>query len=142
MKRRQALKTLAYASTIIASAAAAYDEKLITNTKDIAVKDMNNLTDFEAKHLPLITVKDKDKAGYTLVEVTVGHKDIIHPSTDNHWIYAIELFADDKPVANVKLEPSISRGFLGARVKLDNVKTLKAIARCNLHGNFTYELAL
>lgn len=136
MKRRDALKAI-LAAGVAASVVNAYDEKLITNKNDMVVKDPENPTEFELKHLPEISIKDADKSGFTLVEVTVGQKDIIHPSVDNHWIYEIELFADDKLVGKATLEPSISRGYLSARVNLKDVKNLKAIARCNLHGNFT-----
>lgn len=135
MNRRNALKTMAVAAAAVTSLGA-YDKTLITNTKDIEIKDPAHLTEFEAKHLPDIKIGEKDTAGYTLVEVTIGQQNIIHPSTAKHWIYEIELFADDKLVGKVDLEPVTSRGYLGARVKLDDVKVLKSISRCNLHGNF------
>ncbi|MGG7048838.1 MULTISPECIES: desulfoferrodoxin family protein [unclassified Campylobacter] len=141
MKRRDALKAIVVAGVAVGSVSA-YDEKLITNKNDITPKDPQNLTEFEAKHLPDIMVKDADAKGFTLVEVTVGQKEIIHPSEAKHWIYEIELFADDKLVGKASLEPEISRGFLSARVNLKDVKTLKAIARCNLHGNFTHTITL
>jgi desulfoferrodoxin-like iron-binding protein len=136
MERRDALKTLAVASLAITSASA-YDEKLIVNTNDYGFKDPQNPTDYELKHTPAISIGEADKSGFSLVEVTVGQKDIIHPSVDNHWIYQVELFADDKRVGIVDLEPSISRGYLASRVQLKGVKSLRAIARCNLHGNFS-----
>jgi desulfoferrodoxin-like iron-binding protein len=141
MERRDAIKTLAAASLAI-TAANAYDEKLIVNTNDYGFKDPQNPTDYELKHTPAISIKDADKAGFSLVEVTVGQKGIIHPSVDNHWIYQIELFADDKRVGIVDLEPSVSRGYLAARVQLKDVKKLRAIARCNLHGNFSYTVSV
>lgn len=141
MRRRDALKAMAVA-TVAMSVANAYDETLIVNTADISVEDPANLSDFEKKHLPQIEVKDTDEKGYSLVEVNIGQSDIIHPSDADHWIYAIELFADDKLIGKVSLEPVISRGFLSVRTNLKDVKTLKAISRCNLHGNFTFSVNL
>lgn len=141
MTRRDMIKL----SSIVALSsvtASAYDEKLVVNKIEMKPKDPKNLTKGEQKHTPLISVGEKDKAGYTLVEVTVGQGGIIHPSTDEHWIYEISLLADGKAIDTVKLEPTISRGYLGTRVKLDGIKELSAIAKCNLHGTWTSSHAL
>jgi len=136
MNRRTALKTLLL-SGLSASVLNAYDKKLVVNTNNIKIKDSKKPTSGELKHSPLITVGKKDKKGFTLVEVNIGQEGIIHPSSQKHWIYEIELFADDKKVSIVSLEPKISRGYLSCRVDLSNVKTLKAISKCNLHGIYT-----
>lgn len=140
MTRREMIKvaTLATLATVSASA---YDTKLVVNKEKMKPKDPKNLTKGELKHTPQISIGDKDAAGYTLVEVNVGQGGIIHPSTDNHWIYEIILFADDKQIESVTLEPSISRGYLAIRAKLDGVKELTAIAKCNLHGDWKSTLA-
>jgi len=135
MTRRNMMK-MATAAALSTVAASAYDKKLIANTEKMTAKDTKHMTKGELKHTPEITVGSKDSAGYTLIEVSVGQDGIIHPSTDSHWIYEVSLFADDKKVDSVALEPSVSRGYLGTRVKLDGVKTLKAIAKCNLHGDW------
>jgi len=135
MTRRDMMKVAALAA-VATTSATAYDNKLIANTEKMTPKDPKNMTKGELKHTPEITVGSKDASGYTLVEVSVGQGGIIHPSTDNHWIYEISLFADGKAVDTVSLEPSVSRGYLGTRVKLDGVKTLKAVAKCNLHGDW------
>lgn len=136
MKRRDAMKVVALAA-LATTYASAYDEKLIVNTKDNKLKDPANPSDFEYKHLPEITLGDVDAKGYTLVNVTIGQKGIIHPSTDKHWNYAIELYADGKKASSVALEPTVSRGYLAARVNLSGVKELSATSKCNLHGNYT-----
>ncbi|ASM35502.1 desulfoferrodoxin ferrous iron-binding domain [Campylobacter sputorum subsp. bubulus] len=136
MKRRDALKVIAL-SGVAVSIAGAYDKALIVNKEDMKLQDPKNPNEFEYKHLPEISIKDKDKKGYTLIEITVGQKDIIHPSDADHWIYKIELYADDKLVGYTELEPVISRGYYSTRVKLDGVKELKSTACCNLHGNYT-----
>ncbi len=141
MERRDAIKLAALAA-LATTYASAYDEKLLVNKKDMMLKDPAKPTDFEYKHLPDITVGSADTKGYTLVEVSIGQKGIIHPSVDNHWIYEIELYADGKKVASADLEPSTSRGYLAARVNLKDVKELKAVSKCNLHGNYTASIKI
>jgi len=136
MDRRTLFKITA-ATLLGGTIANAYDKKLIVNTIDMKINDPKNPTKAELKHSPEIKLAGKDAKGFTLVEVTVGQDDIIHPSTANHWIYEIELYADGKKIASASLEPEISRGYLSARVDLSNVKTLSSIAKCNLHGNYT-----
>lgn len=141
MTRREILKAVSLTALATATATA-YDEKLVVNKEKMTPRDPKNMTKGELKHTPEITLGNKDKAGYTLVEVSVGQEGIIHPSTDAHWIYEVELYADGKKVDSVALEPSISRGYLGTRVELDGVKTLSAIAKCNLHGDWTNTLTV
>ena len=61
----------------------------------------------------------------------------MHPSTADHWIDFIELYADGKLVGKSTLEPEISRGAASFSVKLDSVKELKAKSGCNIHGVWT-----
>ena len=141
MLRRDAIKIAALAA-LATTYASAYDEKLIVNTKKIEIKDPANPTELELKHSPEIKVGAVDGKGYSLVEVNIGQKGVIHPSDEKHWIYAIELFADAKKVASVALEPVISRGYLSARVNLKDVKVLSAISKCNIHGEYSASIKL
>ena len=136
MKRRDALKVVALAA-LATTVANAYDEKLIVNKQKMTVKDPANPTEAELKHSPEITIGAVDANGFALVEVNVGQKGILHPSVENHWIYEINLFADEQKVATVSLEPKTSRGYLATRVNTKDIKTLSAVARCNLHGDYT-----
>lgn len=142
MKRRDVLKVAGLAVATMAVGAEAADESLIVNRLDMKPEDPAKPTDFELKHLPQITVKEKDASGYTMVEITVGQGGIIHPSTPDHWIDFITLYADDKLVGKSVLEAEISRGATAFAVKLDNVKTLTSKAGCNLHGIWTSTVTL
>ena len=102
----------------------------------------SKLTSAELKHTPQITLKEKDAKGYTAVEITIGQSGIIHPSTPDHWIDFIELYADGKLVGKSVLEPEISRGMSLFAVKLDGVKKLQAKAGCNIHGIWESEVSL
>lgn len=142
MKRRDVLKVAGLAVATMAVGAQAADESLIVNRLDMKPENPAKPTDFELKHLPQITVKEKDASGYTMVEVTVGQGGIIHPSTPDHWIDFISLYADDKLVGKNMLEAEISRGAASFAVKLDNVKTLTSKAGCNLHGIWSSTVTL
>ena len=141
MKRRDALKIGALAA-LATTVASAYDEKLIVNKQAMSIKDPANPTEAELKHSPEITIGTADKNGFALVEVNIGQKGVLHPSVENHWIYEITLFADGHKAATVSLEPKTSRGYLAARIDTKSVKTLSAVARCNLHGDYTSSIAV
>ena len=134
MNRRKALKVVGVAAIVAAvgSEAKMMEEHMIRI--EMHPKDPANPDKGELKHSPQVTLKEKDAKGYTLVEITVGQGGIIHPSTADHWIDFIELYADDKLVGKSTLEPEISRGAASFALKLDNVKVLKARSGCNLHG--------
>lgn len=140
MNRRDALKIAGLAMVTAAATANATEAKKLEtpmNRMDMTPKDPAKPTDFELKHMPQITVKEKDAKGFTMVEITIGQKGIIHPSTPDHWIDFIELYADDKLVGKNELQAAISRGATAFAVKLDGVKKLTSKAGCNLHGIWT-----
>lgn len=142
MKRRDVLKVAGLAVATIAVGAEATEAIPTMNRIEMKPQDAAKPNDSELKHLPLITIKDKDASGYTTVEITVGQAGIIHPSTPDHWIDFISLHADDKLVGKNILEAAISRGATSFAVKLDNVKVLTAKAGCNLHGIWTTTVTL
>jgi len=137
MNRREAIKVAGVAAMMIAVSAEAKMAEEHMNRMEMKAKDPAKLDKGELKHTPLITVKEKDAKGYTQVEINIGQGGIIHPSTQDHWIDFIELYADDKLVGKSALEPEISRGAASFSVKLDSVKVLKARSGCNLHGIWT-----
>ncbi len=142
MNRREAIKVAGVAAMMVAVSAEAKMEVANMNRMEMKPKDPKKMEKGELKHSPLVTLKEKDAKGYTLVEITVGQGGIIHPSTPDHWIDFIELYADDKLVGKSTLEPEISRGAASFALKLDNVKVLKAKAGCNLHGIWTTTVTL
>lgn len=134
MKRRTALKLSLMA--LASSYAAAYDNSKIVNKMKMKKKDPAKPEKGELKHTPDIKVGKVDAKGYVTVEVNIGQEGIIHPSTADHWIYKIELYADGKKVAQADLEPVISRGYLSAKVKKEGLKELRSVSYCNLHGEW------
>ncbi|MCO4844436.1 MAG: twin-arginine translocation pathway signal protein [Sulfurovum sp.] len=142
MNRREALKTvgIAIATTTVIAQASMANESM--NRMEMKPKDPNKLEKSELKHTPQITIKDKDVNGYTMIEITVGQGGIIHPSTPDHWIDFISLYADDRLVGKSILEADISRGAASFAVKMDNVTTLTSKAGCNLHGIWSATIKL
>ncbi len=156
MKRRDALKRLGALGLIASSAVPVsamqiedkfcdvykkYRPKIINRTF-MKIKDPNHPTKGELKHTPDIKIGETDKNGYTLVEVTIGQKGIIHPSTENHWIDFIELDGDNQLIARTIFEPGKAMGFAAYKVKLKGIKKLTARAGCNIHGIWEYSIKI
>lgn len=84
------------------------------------------------KHVPEIEIKDG------VVEVVVG-KEVAHPNTAEHHIAWVELYGQMKNGMVIHLgRQAFAPGFVDPtarfQVKLDDFKSLCALAYCNLHG--------
>jgi superoxide reductase len=102
-------------------------------------KDMNNMTDLEKKHYPVISCPDKVKANEPFeVTVEVG-KLLAHPNEPGHFIEWIDLYANYVFLARLDLTAVTTKPTLKAQImlphELKNV-TLRAFERCNLHGGW------
>ena len=142
MNRRDAIKVVGATAILAAVSSEAKMGMIDMNRMEMKPENSSKMKKGELKHTPQITIKGKDSKGYTFVEITVGQGGIMHPSTQDHWIDFIELYADGKLVGKSTLEPEISRGAALFSVKLDNVKTLKAKSGCNIHGIWTSTLSV
>ncbi len=140
MNRRKAIKVAGLAAVVMAVGAQAKMPVEDMNRIEMKPKDPAKMDKGELKHTPQIILREKDAKGYTFVEIVVGQGGIIHPSTPDHWIDYIELYADGKLVGKSILEPEISRGVAVFALKLEGVKELKSKAGCNLHGIWTSTL--
>ena len=116
-------------------------DKKIVNRNEMTIKDPENPTKAELKHTPEIKLGDTDELAYTEVKITVG-TGIIHPSTEDHWIDFIKLYADDNLVGTVEFEPGTASGYTVFKIKKENIKTLKAEIGCNIHGIWHSELEI
>ncbi len=84
------------------------------------------------KHVPIIELEDG------AVRVTVG-KEVAHPNTAEHHIAWVELYGVMKNDMVINLgRAAFAPGFVDPtaafKVKLDDFKSLCALAYCNLHG--------
>ena len=99
------------------------------------VKDLDNPTDLEKKHHPVITAPDKVKAGECFgVTVEVG-KLLAHPNENGHFIEFVDLYADYAYLARLDLTARTTCPILKVCVNLsEGSGSLRAFTRCNLHG--------
>lgn len=109
------------------------EKKTNFNRKKMHIADPAHPTKAELKHTPEIKMQRLDD-NFTKVTVTVGSQGIIHPTTPDHWIDFIKLYANGEPVGEVHFEAGKARGYATFIVKNPNLKSLKAEIGCNLHG--------
>jgi superoxide reductase len=101
------------------------------------VKDPNNMTDLEKKHLPVITAPKSVRKGECFeVTVEVG-KLMQHPNEPGHHINFIELYAGHTYLARMDLTARRACPVMKTCVSLDHAHgKLRAFAHCNLHGTW------
>ncbi len=107
------------------------------------IKDCNNMSDLEKKHLPVITAPKKVKKDQCFeVTVEVG-KLMDHPNIPAHFIEFIDLYADDTFITRMDLTATRTCPIMKACISLDHIhSSLKAYERCNLHGTWMSETAI
>ncbi len=116
-------------------------DKKIVNRQEMSFADPENPTKAELKHTPEIKIGETGDKSYTEIKITVG-TGIIHPSTEDHWIDFIKLFADNNLVGNVEFEPGKAMGYASFKIKTEGITKLKAVIGCNIHGIWHSELTL
>ena len=101
------------------------------------VKDPNNMTDLEKKHLPVITAPASvHKGEWFEVIVDVG-KLMEHPNEPGHYIEFIELYADHTYLMRIDFVARLTYPVLKAFISLDHSHgQLRAFGHCNLHGTW------
>lgn len=109
-------------------------EELIVNRIEMSIADTDNITDFENKHTPEITIGEKDEKGFAKIMVNVGSNGIEHPSVDNHWIDFMTLYIDGEEFKHLEIEAGDGSTKQEFFVPLENVKEVKVILGCNIHG--------
>ena len=99
------------------------------------VQDMDNMTDLEKKHHPVITAPEKVKAGECFeVTIEVG-KLLEHPNQPAHFIEFVELYAGDVYLSRLALTAQMSCPTMKVCVSLPkDMGDLRAFTLCNLHG--------
>lgn len=100
------------------------------------VKNMDNMSEMEKKHFPVISAPEKVKSGEAFdVEIEVG-KLLKHPNEQSHWINWIALWLNEKPISFVAFYPAVAEPKVRLKLKAGNKGKAKLVARefCNLHG--------
>jgi superoxide reductase len=100
------------------------DSPLVTLVADFAAA-----SDFEKKHTPYMTLEQR------------GHE-VPHPNGTDHFISFIEIYAGMAPVARFDFAPAVAWPRTCVPVTLPAGTVLRAVAHCNLHGWWAYEVTL
>lgn len=103
--------------------------------------DLNNLTEGDKKHIPVITVsKTCGLAGPGCTDVTVKTGEILHVMEEKHFIVYIDLYHDHKFIARYHMTPALNP-IITAHLKVaEGVFT--ALEFCNIHGKWMSEVKL
>ena len=97
--------------------------------------DVENLTDLQRKHLPVITAPDQARPGECFEVVLEVGKLLAHPNENAHFIEFVELYAGDVYLARQDFTARTTCPVMKVCVALDTeLGPLRAFARCNLHG--------
>jgi len=105
-------------------------------------QDVNNLTELEKKHLPIIAVVKKCSLipeGCQDVHVKIGQ--IQHPMEAKHYIAHIDFYIDNEFISRVILTPDKLNPAAALHLKVSSGK-LSVIELCNLHGAWISEAGL
>lgn len=101
-------------------------------------KDPENMTELEKKHTPVIECPDNVKAGEPFqVKIKVG--EIPHIMEEGHHIQWIDLYSGQNFNARIDLTPVFTRAEVTITLQKSGghrTSTLRAIERCNLHGQW------
>ncbi len=100
------------------------------------VEDMDNMSDLEKKHFPVISAPKNVKSGEPFeVTVEVG-KYMEHPAKPAHHIEFIELYAGHTYLARIDMTEKITP-VMKVQVTLDHGHgNLRAFEHCNMHGTW------
>ncbi|MFH1062217.1 MAG: desulfoferrodoxin family protein [Candidatus Omnitrophota bacterium] len=113
--------------------------------KEDAIKtpaNVNNLTDLEKKHIPLITVvKTCGLIAEGCQDVHVKMGAIQHPMLAEHYIVHIDFYINKKFISRVALTPESCNPAAALHLKIRE-GTLSVVSYCNLHGAWIQEAAL
>lgn len=100
------------------------------------VKDEENLTEMEKKHVPVIEAPDTVKAGEPF-QVTIKVGSIPHVMEEGHHIQWMELYSRGNFLVRIDLTPVFTKAQATVTVlkgPAHEKTTLRAVERCNLHG--------
>lgn len=99
-------------------------------------KDPNKKETLEQKHLAVIEVPAKIKAG-EFINATVKVGEIAHPNENEHFIEWIELFVGDVYLGRFAFAPVMTKPEITIPLNISHggrTAVLRALSRCNLHG--------
>lgn len=105
-------------------------------------QDVNNLTELEKKHIPVITIVKKcGLIPESCQDVHVKMGQIQHPMQPEHYIMHIDFYIDNKFISRVILTPDKLNPAAAFHIKVTSGR-LSVIELCNLHGAWINEVNL
>ena len=101
------------------------------------VKEPENMTVLQKKHLPVITAPKRVKKGECFeVMVEIG-KLMEHPNEPGHFIEFVELYADHTYLSRMDFTARRTCPIMKTCASLDHTHgKLRAFSHCNLHGTW------
>jgi superoxide reductase len=98
--------------------------------------DPANMTDMMRKHTPRFEIPEKVKAGepFAVFLKVGGIDEVEHPNLLGHWINWVEIYAGERLLGRTEFAPVVSQPDATLHVTLEEPKTLRVLAFCNLHG--------
>lgn len=138
MDRRDFIKGALLTTVVMTSGKSLAGEyKEIEGMELLRLKNRDNPSVLEQKHVPAVEAPDKVHPDHWFdVKVKVGFMKE-HPSTPNHWITMIKLLVDDKLAAKTKFKVGgVSSSSATFRIRLQKTSTIEAVENCNLHGTW------
>ena len=106
------------------------------------IRDANNPTDLEKKHVPIIAIEKKcNLITGTCLDVHAKIGRVEHPMFGEHYIQHIDFYLDKKFVARVMLTPSVLNPAAAVHLKAEKGR-VSVVEQCNLHGCWMEEADL
>lgn len=121
-------------TTIVEKVVKKTRKELIVNRDTMKIANLDSISAFENKHTPDITFGELDEKGYAKVFVKVGSNNIVHPSTEDHWIDFMTLYIDGDEVKHIDNENGEGSNTHDFFVPIKKGQIVKIIIGCNLHG--------
>jgi superoxide reductase len=119
----------------VSAAAVQCEENLFCGVN--TVKDPQNMTDLEKKHLPIITTRRSVTKGECFEVVVEVGRLMAHPNEPGHHIDFVELYADHTYLARIDFTARTTCPIMKVCLSLDHIHgRLRAFAHCNLHGTW------
>ena len=121
------------------------DEKAAKGAEDLFAgvnrpADLDNMTDLEKKHLPVLTAPDSVGARECFEVVVEVGKLLAHPNQHAHFVQFVELYADDLWLGRQEFTAETTCPVAKFCVSLQHpFDKLRAFGYCNLHGTWEGE---